>query len=198
MKSQSGFTLLELLIAMTLMSLVLVLLYGGLRLTTRGWESGEESAEKLNEISLVHDFIRRQLQQSLTVFRDDPNQGRIVVFAGESARISVVAPMLSYLGLGGLYVIELNVSGTEGAGQLHMRWYPYRPSAQDSGNEGGETILLEGISDLRWAYFGFEQNEQIPQWHDRWQDSERRPILVRLSLKWRGEPWPDLVAALPD
>ena len=196
MRSQAGFTLLELLIAMTLMSMVLVLLYGGLRIATQGWDVGEQRAERLNEISLVQDFIRRQLHQSLTLFSDDKKRGEVVVFTGEPERISVIAPLLAYLGLGGLYVLDLSFSREGEAGQLRMRWYPYRPTQPEKGDEGSETVLLENVDALQWAYFGAEQDDKIPSWHERWQSTRQRPTLVRLSLRLAGEGWPDLVATL--
>jgi general secretion pathway protein J len=198
MRTQSGFTLLELLIAMTLMSLVLVLLYGGLHTTLRASESGEQRAENWNEIGLVEDFIRRQLHQSLTLFRQDPKQGKVVEFAGEPERITVVAPMLAYLGRGGLYVIALEARETGSSGELRMRWQPYRPLGPQSTAVGDESVLLAEVTEAHWSYFGTGQNETTPRWYDRWQDARQRPMLVRLSLKRRGETLPDLVAVLPN
>ena len=40
-RPQTGFTLLELVVAITLMGVVLVLLYSGLRLGLNGWDGGE-------------------------------------------------------------------------------------------------------------------------------------------------------------
>jgi general secretion pathway protein J len=197
-RNQAGFTLLELLIAMTLMSMVLVLVYGGLRLATRSWDAGEQRAENLTEISLTQDFIRRQLQQSLSLFREDGTKGWVVAFAGEPRRVSLVAPLFAHLGLGGLYAIQLYAVDDGGVGQLRMRWYPYRPADPEGDRAGEETVLLEGVSEVQWAYFGLDPGAQDPHWRDRWQNSQQRPALVRLSLKWRGDPWPDLVAVVPD
>ncbi len=114
MNNQTGFTLLELLIAMALMSLVLVMLYGGLRLGMRSWDAGEQRAESVNEVRLIEDFIRRQLRQSMTVYREDPEQGQAVVFEGQADSLTFVAPLLSYLGMGGLYVIQFDVVQNQG------------------------------------------------------------------------------------
>ena len=120
---QRGFTLLELLIAMTLMGLVLGLLYGGLRLGARSWDAGEQRAERINEMQAVHDFIRRQIRQSLEVFRNT-RQGRVLAFQGESRRLLIVAPMFEYLGQGGLYYIEFDVLQDVDGDVLRMRWHP--------------------------------------------------------------------------
>jgi len=200
-KNQTGFTLLELLIAMALMGLVLVMLYGSLRLGMRSWDVGEQRAESVNEVRLIEDFIRRQLRQSMTVYREDSEQGQVVVFEGEADRLTFVAPMLNYLGLGGLYVIQFDVVQDQGTDRLRMRWSPYRPiveSALQSKETPApeETILVEGVSDLQWEYFGVLEDEQEPQWYERWQSVEQRPQLVRLNLSVQEQRWPDLVARL--
>ena len=102
MKPQTGFTLLELLIAMTLMSVVLIMLYSGLRLGIRSWDRGEQQAQSANETRLVQDFIRRQLRQSMTLFRHDQSEGQtVLLFTGEPDNVTVVTPMLTHLGMGG-------------------------------------------------------------------------------------------------
>ena len=57
LRSQSGFTLLELVVAITLMGLVLVMLYSGLRLGLTSWDNGEQRAE--TQRSLNHGFSYR-------------------------------------------------------------------------------------------------------------------------------------------
>ncbi|MCB1809457.1 MAG: prepilin-type N-terminal cleavage/methylation domain-containing protein, partial [Candidatus Competibacteraceae bacterium] len=61
---QSGFTLLEMLIAMVLLGMVLVVIYGGLNTSMKSWDKGNERAELINELRLVQEFLRTQLRQS--------------------------------------------------------------------------------------------------------------------------------------
>lgn len=201
MKHQTGFTLLELLIAMALMGLVLVMVYGSLRLGMRSWNASAQRAESLNEVRLIEDFIRRQLRQSMTVYREDPEQGQVAVFEGDADRLTFVAPMLSYLGMGGLYVIQFDVVDNHGSSGLRMLWSPYRPIAESLLKSKAtpapeETILVSGVADLQWEYFGAPEENQEPQWYDRWPGVQQRPQLVRLNLSVNGQRWPDLVARL--
>ena len=193
-RGQTGFTLLELVVAITLMGLVLVLLYGGLRLGLNGWDSGEARAEATNRLRLVEEFLRRQLAQSMTVYRTNDRQEKTVVFTGQVDRIEFVAPMLVQLGQGGLYRVRVEASD----GRLWIRWRPYLPADPSAGEER-ETGLLDGVSAVEWAYFGPEgDDDSQPQWRSDWTSPERRPVLVRLNLNLRGEPWPDLVVALTE
>lgn len=188
-----GFTLLELVIAITLMGLILVVLYGGLRLGLNSTETGEQRAEASNRLRLVQEFLRRQLVQSMTVYRVNDNQEKVVVFSGQPDGIEFVAPMLAQLGQGGLYRVRIGVRD----GRLTMRWRLYQADDPTAGEER-ETVLLDGVSTMEWAYFGPERDNDPdpPRWRPDWASTERRPLLVRLNLAQQGEAWPDLVAPL--
>lgn len=199
---QSGFTLLELVVAITLMGLILVVLYGGLRLGLNGSDTGERRAEATNRLRSVQEFLRRQLAQSMTVYQhDDQQESQLiasgqsdsVVFSGQPDSVEFVAPMLTQLGQGGLYRIWLGVRD----GRLQMQWRSYRPDDPEA-SQLRETILLEGVSASEWAYFGAtrEHDPEPPHWRSAWSGVQRRPSLVRLNLTWNNEVWPDLVVAL--
>ena len=124
------------------------------------------------------------------------DRNRAVVFAGRPDEIEFVAPMLAQLGQGGLYRVRIGVAD----GRLWIRWRPYLPTDPEAGEER-ETVLLEGVSEVEWAYFGPEQDNDLespPRWRSDWASTQRRPQLVRLNLHLSGQPWPDLVTALTE
>lgn len=196
-----GFTLLELLIAMSLTSIILVLLYSGFDIGIKSWDRGQARADRLNELRLAQDFLRRQLRQSVTVYRNDPRDGRVLYFYGEPDRVGWVAPMLRYLGLGGLYYVELDRVGDPDDGQLRLRWYPYNPNDEEIRIDDEElveqTVLLDGVSDFSIDYLGpGETFEDEMEWSDRWENPQLRPTLVRLNLNLRDADWPPLTVAV--
>lgn len=195
-EGQAGFTLLELVVAITLLGLLLVVLYSGLRLGLNGTDSGERRAEATNRLRLVQEFLRRQLVQSMTVRTNDQQGNRVVVFSGQADGIEFVAPLLAQLGQGGLYRIRLGASD----GRLWMRWRLYRTDEGPAGGQERETVLLDGVTGAEWGYFGPERDDdqQPPRWRADWSNTERRPLLVRLNLTRPGESWPDLVVALAE
>ena len=112
----SGFTLVELLLAVTLMSILLGLAYGGLRAATRATQSGQALLEASGSVRSAHQFVRRQLNQMQPLPFEMLGDGEDtrVVFQGDDRRIQFVGPMPGYLGQGGpqVQVIEF-VPGAE-------------------------------------------------------------------------------------
>ena len=61
----SGFTLVELLVALTLFGVISVVIMGGLRFGTRVWETGNDRAEVLAEVDAVQGILRRYMAQAI-------------------------------------------------------------------------------------------------------------------------------------
>ena len=79
-----GFSLVELLLAMTLLSMLLALAYGGLRASTQATEKGQDILDDSNRIRMAHQFVRRQLTQLLPLaFEEDAESQVRSVFRGE-------------------------------------------------------------------------------------------------------------------
>ncbi len=62
MKQQAqGFTLIEVLIAMTLLSMMMVLLFASLKICADSWEKGENKINEVNEFAVVYYFFNQHL-----------------------------------------------------------------------------------------------------------------------------------------
>ena len=59
--SQPGFTLIEVLLAMTLLSVMMTLLFASLKICAESWEQGEKKINEVNEIAAAVNFFQRHL-----------------------------------------------------------------------------------------------------------------------------------------
>ncbi len=105
---QAGFTLVELLVAMTLLAFLSIALFGGLRFGARSWEAVIDSSAERDRIASTQTFLRDRIGQ-LTLpgagrLRDIDDDRRLI---GGSNWVEFVAPWLSALSLGGLYRFTL-------------------------------------------------------------------------------------------
>ena len=61
--TDTGFTLVELLVATSVLALLSVVLFGGMRFGARAWEAGEASIERTGEVEAAQDLLRRTFSE---------------------------------------------------------------------------------------------------------------------------------------
>jgi len=199
---RAGFTLIEVLVAMAVLSLILVALYGGLRVAARGWDRGAALVRDAEMLRTSSAFLRRYLEQAYPLLRWKKGTWHLE-FAGDEAQLRFVAPMPPRLGVGGLY--ELRISTEERADGvallLHRRLL--HPDLDDRAEDdlaagiADDSMLAEGFREVGFDYFGSERRNDPPTWRTRWLDQKRLPALVRMrAVDDRGVAWPELTVAL--
>jgi general secretion pathway protein J len=192
---QGGFTLLELLIALTLLGLITVMLYGGLHLATKGAALGERRAEASEQVRLIQSFIRREVSQVYPLVWRGEGKPR-VAFNGGSETLHFAAILPAHRGEGGLYLVSIGVADSYPAHQLIFSYRLARPEIQDFETKEApqeRVVLVEDIEKLEFLYYGKREKEDEARWHSRWKDRKNLPRLVRLRLKTVSSFWPDLV-----
>ena len=200
-RGQGGFTLLELLVAMTLLGIIMMLLFGGLRLGTRAWESGDERSEELARLEVVHGFIRRQLSQAFPLVVSLGRAERRISFVGRPDTLEFAALMPAHLGAGGFHRLVFTVVGDGADKRLVVRRRPFQSAIEDAveppdAEDETESVLLERISSAAFSYYGATDADAEPEWRDRWEEAPSPPLLVRLDVTFpEGDRryWPELV-----
>jgi general secretion pathway protein J len=195
---QGGFTLIEVLLAITLVALIMALAYGGFRASNRATTSGEALIEETNQLRVTHQFIRRQLSltQNLIIEEGD-EEGMQIRFEGEGDRVRFVAPMPGYLSYGGSYVQQISLE--RGSDGLELVYY----YAMLNGYEPGEIeqtdgiVLMSGFRNASFMYLGLDEDGFETFWDDHWEETDRLPLAVVLEGdldRDNGLVWPDLFA----
>jgi general secretion pathway protein J len=187
----------ELLIAMTLVGMILVILFSGLRLSMRSWEAAEKRIESVEKLRVIDGLFRRQIRELKLLFYDDPERGSRLTFSGTSSGMQFVAPLLTRLGLGGLYWITFEVVKEGGEARLMMSWRPYRPNEQEEVEQTEREVLLKAVEEVAFSYFDGETAGGEPAgWRDHWENPQQPPQLVRLRVRTKGSKWPQLIARI--
>lgn len=60
-RQANGFTLIEMLIAITLLGVMVTLLFGSLRIAAQSWHSGETKIDQVNRKAVVYQFFKHHL-----------------------------------------------------------------------------------------------------------------------------------------
>jgi len=196
-----GFTLLELVVALTLLALMSTVLFGALGFAGRSWEGGEAKAEASSSMRLSEGFLRAQLE-SMHPLRMRKVADFPLLFGGTSDELRYTAPLPARITGGGVWYYRLAVTREGERSRLTLeRTVPDVDAASPPGFDGADrSILAEDIGELKVGYFGRDAGAAVavaPTWRDRWDDGNRPPLLVRIDVvPRRGPAWPPLVVAL--
>lgn len=172
-KSESGFTLLELLIVITILGLIVVAMTSGVRFAGQAWQVQERRSEKQGDLDAVQNLLRQ-----LIISASD--------FNGDGISLRFVATLPDALARGGLYDVELRTL----ADRLVLAWKPHfrGPAAETAWTSAK---LMEGVSGMDLAYYAGANG-----WQRAAQDPNRPPKLVRISIQvGDGRSWPPLTVA---
>ena len=197
---QSGFTLLELLVALSLVGLLSVLMLGGLRFGVRAWEKGSVSAEQSTTLTIAQRFVRRQVAEALPLVDPGNTRDRNILFMGGRTALRMVTGRLADAYRGGPFLVEFRLAREGAEQQLVVAWRELAPDLSDIDQRTpmSEARLIDKVRDVEFAYFGPREGGDTNQWQDGWTGRGTLPLLVRLRLDpapESGRHWPELVAA---
>lgn len=195
MKRQAGFTLLELLIAVTLLGLLMAALFGGLRLGVRAWEVSGERLDANARMEMVQHFLRGRLTQIYPVVGGTGRRSYLV-FRGEPDELTFVTLLSERLGVG-LALMSIRPGG-EDQRSLQLRWRAFGAAAEETADmEATQThTLLDGVERVEFRYYGTFEEGTPGAWHDEWIEATTLPKLIRMRVVFApddGRIWPDLV-----
>lgn len=195
----AGFTLIELLVALVLLGLVFLLLTSGLQFGTNVWSS-RENVSGSSEVLTAQNVLRRVLSETRPVMIEaDVSHARHVYFVGNETSLRFVTSMPGHLGIGGFYEVVIYSTEGEAGNRVEMSWHLFRTAeaALAASSEDRHAVLLAGVNQLQFAYFGYRGKNEPAQWYNDWQGFDHLPDLIRMRVVFNNGAisWPDLVVA---
>jgi general secretion pathway protein J len=190
-----GFTLIEAVLATSLLALGLALAFGILRGATRATSNAETVSEREGRLRAVQSLLRTQVNAALPIgYAFDAETGEATFCTVTPRKLELVATMPGYLSRGGPYVqtFEL-VDGPRGQRLLftHRMLTPDGPL--DAERE--PIVLLDGIAEARFQARTLDDKGRLAGWGE-WRQSAQLPPLVRLEVRFAdARGWPEVVAS---
>ena len=194
--------MIELMIALVLLSLMSAVLFGSLNLAGRSTEAGTAKADASSGMRLAGDYLRTQLAaqhpQRMRKIAEFP-----LLFGGEADQLRYAAPLPGRVGLGGVWYYRLKlatVAGRQKPSLILERMIP-DVSAPDRPEfvDAEHSVLADDIKELKFGYYGVNTGasvDEAPTWRDHWDDPQLLPQLIRVDVTpEKGSPWPTLVIA---
>jgi general secretion pathway protein J len=199
-----GFTLLEILLALALMALVMLGVWGALAGATRVTRAADAVMAHSENVRTVQQFLRRHVAAAGMMPWFDGTNARARVFDGDATSMRYVAPLPMQSGHAGLYLQILSLrQARDGGMTLQLAYRPYTDNMRtDNMRADGEPVrhvLLTDLDGGRFQYLAAAAFGRSAEWRDDWTALNGLPLAVRIHLDpaWRARvPFPDLLIPL--
>jgi general secretion pathway protein J len=192
---QSGFTVVELLVAFTLFSLLSVLIVSSLRFGTKAWERSNQHSSRLDETIHAQALLRRLIGAAYPSFITLPGGAGYVDFDGDASSVTFLGDGPMSLDYGGR--LRFTLSTEQHNGQTDMMLSSRPELAHTSGSAlSARRILLAKVEAVAISYFGMKREGGPPQWHDDWRRQSELPEMLRIKVTFasgRAGAWPDFI-----
>ena len=194
-RTDAGFTLFELLVAIGLLSLLSVILLSNLHFGLQAWQRGTGHADRVGQVVLVQNFLRRALEDVYPFFTGGTaTQGR-VEFEGTAGSLRLLFPTPHALASAGRSRLSFAVDQRRQGLDLVVTVTP--ELAMDA-RDAPKKILLADIQSVELSYFGKGRSDQQGAWRDQWTGEPSLPQLVRIQVSFLpgdNRTWPEFVVA---
>lgn len=197
----TGFSLIELLIAITILGFILTLLFAAFRLAQRSWDSAEQHIENTSQAQIGRQFLSNLITQaSPLVWKNSPE--KYLAFSGTTSSIRLVTELPAHFDGGGLQQIALTVETNGESSSLIFSNAPLKREAIDFDVQSNDNshIIIDKARKIVFSYYGPEKtgpvsNTEAPSiWTNDWEKTGQLPKLIRIQFE-TDPPWPDLLVA---
>ena len=198
MNKSRGFTLIEVLIGMTLLSLMVVLLFSSLTIGAKSWEQGEKKIADVNEIAVVQQFFNHHLAHATPQWNDfEPEKDRLFSFQGKKETLQFVAAFPASAERAGLQLFLLKLKEKDKQRFISVTLTPFFPLSEGAEWFQDDVELVRGVQNFELAYFGLNDETGEFVWQSEWLNKEQQPRLVKILLELDdGRYLPEMIVAL--
>lgn len=187
----SGFTLVEVLVTMTILGFIMLMIFGVLRLGLSAWAKGETLQGEYQKIRIASQLISRQIKSIVPYkIKASKAEGDYLAFEGRAGSLKFVSalPLKARQPEGFVFVIyDFKRNGKEkGALVLYEQKVLNKDFMEANPKEETEVTLIENLSDVRFEYYREEdpQKNLTAEWVGEWNAREEKelPKAIRVTF----------------
>ena len=176
-----GFTLIETVISLTLLSFITIIGYQGLVFGMNQWRNGHDKMQHQYDYHQALGWMRDKLGSAEKVTRIGSDD-RAYLFEGMPDSVEFVG-RYDRTRRGGLYVSKVFIDTRDHS--INVSYYLHHPDiARNIDSHAPERVaLLANVSAIRFSYYGRKFGAKKKGWHDSWREQDSLPQLLKLELE---------------
>ncbi|HTM08379.1 MAG TPA: prepilin-type N-terminal cleavage/methylation domain-containing protein [Verrucomicrobiae bacterium] len=185
-----GFTLVELVLSMTLLAIMVGILYGSFFLSERAVAKAQARADHSQNLrtreEILAGYIRSAFPYRLSA-RDAS-----VYFIGSDRAVEFISSLSTGLGGRGMSRVRISSDLASGGADVSLEEeMPVRVGDKSTGGGGyrNNILLAEGLRGLRFEYLdpGTDTQKFEENWVDEWDGKQKRALPRAIRLVFRGD-----------
>ena len=188
-----GFTLIEVVVTLTILGLILLAIFETFRLGLSAWERGESTKEEYQRVRIISQLISQQIKSIVPYkIKTQKAEGDYLAFKGKAHSLKFVSalPIKAKQPEGFVYAIyEFKEGGKEGGRLvLYEQRVLNRDFFEEEPREELAVSLLEGISNVRFEYYQEADSvkNRKEEWLEEWNAKEEKglPKAFRMTITY--------------
>jgi general secretion pathway protein J len=186
-----GFTLPEVLIAVSLLALLSLMVVSGLHFGVRAWRKSSVVVSSVEEISFAQQFLRRSLTGAYPHLVGKGVQS--VDFKGSATELSFLGPVPQSVSPAARAHLIFHTEPSAGGMSLIVEIRP-ELMRSDARNAIITETLIDDMENIKFSY----RAEGESDWRDQWMNKPHLPALIRIESEPReGDRriWPTLIVS---
>ena len=196
-RNVAGFTLVEILVVMTLMSVIMLALGAAMRTIAQTEERVDQRLQRADEMRVATSFL------GSTLGRISPRKSQAPTRVGTSLALFSALPdavmwvgvMPARYGAGGRYFFRLALERQSDRADLVIRFAPWTGAGVfPAWATTDSRVLVRGVTGLALEYA--QEGGDTQAWRTEWTDPQVLPGRIRMSLRTAAVEWPQLTIAL--
>jgi general secretion pathway protein J len=207
-RKASAFTLVEVMVTLTILGFVLLVTFGVFRLGLSAWEKGERSREKFQKTRIAVQLLSQQIKSLMPYkVKSQKAEGDFLAFEGRARSLKFVSTLSlkTRRPSGFVYVYYEFQEGGQAGGRIlqYERRVVNKNFMDEDPPEQDKVPIFDGLADVRFEYYQEEDQEKTRSagWLEEWNAKEEKelPRALRMTLVplRREEPPIEILASLP-